>query len=89
MVQVGNTTNPVIETLHTITCSDSPTAKYCGRSIATSAGGIGVAASGPTTASVVSVNTAVAQQLSFSLQQSTNVATPILLRAYAVATYGE
>lgn len=89
VVQVGNTTNPVIETLHTITCSDSPTEKYCGRPTAISAGGIGVGASGPTSASAVSVNTAVAQQLSFSLQQSTNVATPILLRAYAIATYGE
>lgn len=89
VVQVGNTSSPVIDTLHTITCSDSPTEKYCGRSIASSAGGVGIAATAATSASVVSVNTAIPQQFSISLQQSTNVATPILLRAYAIATYGE
>jgi len=89
IVQTGLTTSPVGESLYTITCNDSPTEKLCGRSTPTSTTGVGLASTTYTAASTVSVNTAVPQQFSISLQQSTNVATPILLRAYAIATYGE
>jgi hypothetical protein len=35
------------------------------------------------------IDTSVDQYMSLSLQQSTNLATPILTRAVVVATYGE
>ena len=89
VVVTGTTTSPVGESLHTITCVDSPTEKICGR--ASTFGPTGVASFATTyvTASSVSVNTAVQQQFSISMQPSTNVAAPVLLRAYAIATYGE
>ena len=81
--------SPIGESLHTITCTDSPTEKLCGRITASAASGVAAFTTSYVAANAVSVNTEIQQQLSFSLQQSTNVATPILLRAYAIATYGE
>lgn len=89
IVHTGTTTVPVGDTLHTLSCIDSPTEKLLGRANSASACGVGLLASSYVAINAVSVNTAVQQRFSFSLQQSTNVATPILMRAYAIATYGE
>jgi len=89
VVQSGYTTSPVSDSLHTITCIDSPTEKLFGRCTPTSSTGIGSSTTSYTSANYGSVDTSIDQQLSFSLQQSTNVATPVLMRAFAIATYGE
>jgi len=88
-ILTGTSTNPVGEVLQSLTCSDSTFFKQAGRAIATSSGGIGVFAAAAQTASAVSIETGTDTTLEFSLQQSTNIATPVLLRAYAIATYGE
>lgn len=89
IVTSGSSTSPVGDSLHTISCLDSPTEKVCGRTSTTVSTGINVFGTIYSTTNRVSVNTAINQQMSISLQQSTNVATPVLLRAYAIATYGE
>ncbi len=89
VVVTGTTTAPVAETLHTVTCTDSPTEKLCGRSTTTTLTGVALAATAYLATNAVSVNTAFSQLFSISLQQSANVAAPVLLRAYAIATYGE
>ena len=89
VVVTGTTSSPVTETLHTVTCADSPTEKLCGRSTTTTLTGVATTAATYVVANAVSVNTAFSQLFSISLQPSTNVAAPVLLRAYAIATYGE
>lgn len=89
VVVTGTTTAPVTETLHTVTCTDSPTEKLCGRSTTTTLTGVALTAAHYLATNAVSVNTAFSQLFSISLQQSANVAAPVLLRAYAIATYGE
>lgn len=89
VVTTATTTSPIGESLHTITCTDSPTEKLCGRTSSTAATGVGGYSNTYSTVNSVSVNTAVSQSVSISLQQSTNVAAAILLRALALATYGE
>ena len=76
------TSSPTSNTLGSMACMDSMTAKMAGRTIASSSSSFA-------TTTTFSLDTSVDQEISFSLQQSTNVATPVLLRAYAVATYGE
>jgi len=88
VVQTGNSTSPTGETLHNVTCRDSPTEKLCGRATTGSNTGVATFSTTYVSTNAVSVSTAINQIVSISLQQSTNVATPILLRAYAIATYG-
>lgn len=89
LVQTGTLTSPTGESLHTLTCMDSHTEKTVGRSTTGSATGVALFTTSYVTANTISLDTSVDRTLSISLQQSTNVATPVLLRAYAVATYGE
>jgi len=89
VLQNGTSTSPVGDTLHTLSCIDSPTEKLLGRVTSTSVTGIGLFGTTYVAINQVSVNTAINQQFSFSLQQSTPLSTPILMRAYAIATYGE
>lgn len=84
----SSTTSPIGDTLHTISCMDSPTEKICGRTSTSATTGLNVFTNVYVSTSQVSINTAIDQLLSISLQQNSNVATPILLRAYAIATYG-
>lgn len=89
VVQTGTATSPTGESLHTVTCVDSPTEKFCGRSTSTSSTGVAAFNTTYAAANATSVNTAIEQRLSFSLQSSTNVAGAVLFRAIAVATYGK
>lgn len=85
----GSTGSPTIETLHIVTCTDSNTEKCLGRINASAFAGVGKESSLWATANQVSVDTSGNTEMRISLQQSTNVATPILLRSLITATYGE
>jgi len=89
IVSTVTTGSPVGETIHTITCMDSTTKKLLGRASAASNSGVAFFVTTYSTGNLAEIDTSVNQYLSFSLQQSTNLATPILTRALAVATYGE
>ncbi len=81
--------SPVGETIHTITCMDSTTKKLLGRASTALNTGVAFFVTTYSTGNLADIDTSVDQYLSFSLQQSTNMATPILTRAVVVATYGE
>jgi len=85
----GSSASPVGETQHTITCMDSHTEKIFGRVTTGTPTGVGSFATTWVASNYGSIDTSIAQEVSFSLQQSTNVAAPVLLRAYAIATNGE
>jgi len=89
VVITGTGASPVVDALFAITCSNSHTEKLVGRTGSTVTTGIGIAGTTYATTSAVSIDTSVYQSLSISLQQSTNICAPVLLRAYAAATYGE
>ncbi len=85
----GNTTFPVSEMLHTLQCLDSHTEKLCSRNSNAVSGGVGVSSGSYTSAAFISIDTSAPRILSFSLQQSTNVAWAVLMRAVVIAIYGE
>ncbi len=89
IVSTATTGSPVGETIHTITCMDSNTKKLLGRASAASNAGVAFFVTTYLTGNQVDIDTSIDQYLSFALQQSTNLATPILTRAVVVATYGE
>jgi hypothetical protein len=89
IVATGTSTSPTIDSLHIITCEDSHTNKILGRSVSTAQTGVTQESAFWGAANRVSVNTAVDTNLSVSLQQSTNISTPILFRLYITTTYGE
>ena len=89
IVSTVTTSSPVGETIHTITCMDSTTKKLLGRASAVLNTGVSFFINAYSTGNLAEIDTSVNQYLSFSLQQNTNLATPILTRALAVATYGE
>lgn len=84
----GNTSSPVSEVLNILTCLDSYTEKFTSRPSTSTSGGVGLSSAtfAPTT---FQINTNINQTISFSLQQSTNTAGAILMRLFAVATYGD
>lgn len=89
-ILTGSTSSPVGEVLHTLTCSDSTSLKQAGRAFPSGSGGVGVFATAFQAAGLVSVETGASDTIvSFSIQGSSNVAAPVLLRAYVTATYGE
>lgn len=85
----GPTTSPYGDSLHMISCVNSHTQKYCGRSSSSAVGSVALFTTAWATTAIVSVDTSIDQQISVSLQQSTNVACPILLRCIIKVTYGE
>ena len=87
--QNGGSTIPVGESLHTATCTDSVSEKQLGRTSAGSYGSLGVATTVFAAANRVSIDTSIDRTVSLSLQQSTNVSTPVLMRFSLKATYGE
>ena len=89
IVQMATTTAPLGETLNTVTCNDSHVKKAIGR-ISTSVN-TGVSAYAPTYpgANSVDIDTSINQTVSFSLQQSTSTACPVLVRGLVTAVYGE
>lgn len=90
LVLVGNTTSPVAETLSYVTCADSHTAKLTGRNASSANGGVGETTNSFANSFLVSTfDSSADQSLCLTLNQSTNVACPILLGALITATYGE
>lgn len=87
--QNGLTSSPVGDSLHTATCTDSVSEKQLGRASANSNGSLGTVTTGFSTANRVSIDTSIDRTVSLSLQQSTNVSTPVLMRFILKATYGE
>lgn len=85
----GLSTSPNVDTLHLVTCADSNTEKHLGRTLNTGPTGVGVAGTSYSSTNYVSVDTSIQQSMSVSLQGSTNVAAPVLLRALITATHGE
>jgi hypothetical protein len=85
----GLSTSPNVDTLHLVTCADSTTEKHLGRTLTTGPTGVGIAGTSYSSTNYVSVDTSIQQSMSVSLQGSTNVAAPVLLRALITATYGE
>jgi hypothetical protein len=87
--QNGGTASPVGDSLHTATCTDSVSEKQLGRTSAISFVSLGSATTGFSAANRVSIDTSIDRTVSLSLQQSTNVSTPVLMRFSLKATYGE
>ena len=87
--QNGGTASPTGDSLHTATCTDSVSEKQLGRTSANSYGSLGAATTGFAAANRVSIDTSIDRTVSLSLQQSTNVSTPVLMRSILKATYGE
>lgn len=90
LVLLGSVTSPVMESLSTVSCVDSHTVKFTGRNATSGNGGVGestnvVSASYITT----TFDTSIDQVLNVTLQQSTNVSTPVLMGCTITATYGE
>jgi hypothetical protein len=89
VVSTGSTGSPVVDSIHRVACVDSTTEKMCGRTSATANTSISQPGGTYSTTSKVSVDTGVDTSLYISLQQNTNLATPVLLNFCAKATYGE
>jgi len=85
---IGTTTSPIAENLLYVNNIDSHTEKVTGRNT-TASGGIGQSANAVASNHVISLNTAVNQNLYLTAQQSTNVACAILTGFVITATYGE
>ncbi len=83
------TTSPVGDSMFVMSCKDSHTEKFCGRSGISGVTGYGIFNNGISTAWTFSVNTSVDVTLSYTLQQLASTAGVIVTRFDAVATYGE
>jgi hypothetical protein len=88
-INTGSTTNPVVETLHTICCCDSTSRKILGRTTTSVPTGVQSAINAYLAVNVINSETENGAVFSFTLQQSTNVLGTILLNAYITATYGD
>lgn len=87
---VGATTNPIAESLLGLNCKDSHSKKSLLRSSSTGAStGVGTAAATYAASFNTDVDTSVDCEITITLQQSTNVATPVLVRSLITATYGD
>lgn len=90
LVVGGASASPVAESLSYVTCANSHTTKFTGRLASSGNPGVGEGTSTLVFGYVVTTfDTAVDQRLSFTLQQSTNVATPILASAIVKSQYGD
>jgi hypothetical protein len=89
VLTTGSQGSPVVESTHRMVCVDSTTEKLCGRSSLTTNSGFGVAGTSYSSASKVSIDTGLDTTLSIAMQQSTNLAAPVLLNACVQSTYGE
>lgn len=87
--QNGGTASPVGDSLHTATCTDSVSEKQLSRTSPNAYGSLGAATTNFAAANRVSIDTSIDRTVSLSLQQSTNVSTPVLMRFSLKATYGE
>ncbi len=86
---VGSTTSPISESLLGLNCKDSNNKKSMLRYSSSASAGIAAASASYAAAFNTDVDTSVDCTISITLQQSTNVATPVLVRSLITATYGE
>jgi len=81
--------SPVGESMFVMSCKDSHTEKFCGRSGTGAPTGYGIFGTAIATAWTFSVDTSQDVTLDYGLQQVTSTAGVIVTRFDAVATYGE
>ena len=87
--QNGGASSPIGDSLHTATCTDSVSEKQLGRTSSSAYVSLGSATTAFAATNRVSIDTSIDRTVSLSLQQSTNVSTPVLMRFSLKATSGK